>query len=172
MQAFVEADATLEDAIALVAFTPEELGAYIHTTDDLDRSVELPLESLFPFLELPGENFTFCPISPSSSLSNTAYSPISSDEDTISEATLQHSEDGQVSLPFNSDLPRDFLSGVQGGGIKKQIKQACVACRRKKQRCEDGRPCQRCINSLTTCSDEWRRRGRRPRKMKIENESE
>ena len=171
MQDLVKTSHSLEDAIALVAFTPEDLGAYMLTSDDLDRSVEIPLESLFPFLEFPGESS--CPSSPSYLLSNNYSSPVSSDEEAMPEVNSQTPEDEEVSLPFISNLPKDFLSGVQGGGInKKQIKQACVACRKKKQRCEDGRPCQRCINSLTTCSDEWRRRGRRPRKTTVANESE
>ena len=40
-------------------------------------------------------------------------------------------------------------------------KQACVACKRKKQKCEEGRPCHRCINGLRTCTDVAPRRRRR-----------
>ncbi|EKX39635.1 hypothetical protein GUITHDRAFT_114362 [Guillardia theta CCMP2712] len=152
MQDLVKASHSLEDAIALVAFTPEDLGAYMLTSDDLDRSVDIPLESLFPFLEFPAESS--CPSRPSYLSSNNYSSPLSSDEEAMPEVNSQIPEDEQVSLPFISNLPKDFLSGVQGGGIKKQIKQACVACRKKKQRYE------------------WRRRGRRPRKLTMANESE
>uniref|UniRef100_A0A6T7MHU9 Zn(2)-C6 fungal-type domain-containing protein n=1 Tax=Hanusia phi TaxID=3032 RepID=A0A6T7MHU9_9CRYP len=42
-------------------------------------------------------------------------------------------------------------------------KQACVQCKQKKQKCEEGRPCHRCINALRTCTDvaPGRRRRRR-----------
>ena len=33
-------------------------------------------------------------------------------------------------------------------------KQACVSCRQKKQKCEEGRPCHRCINAHRKCIDE------------------
>eukprot|EP00960_Hanusia_phi_P046765 758021-Hanusia_phi.AAC.1 len=42
----------------------------------------------------------------------------------------------------------------RGGRPKKYSSKACVGCRSKKQRCEDGRPCYRCINSRTRCIDD------------------
>ncbi|EKX36628.1 hypothetical protein GUITHDRAFT_117173 [Guillardia theta CCMP2712] len=36
----------------------------------------------------------------------------------------------------------------------KHTKQACVSCRQKKQKCEDGRPCHRCINAHRKCTDD------------------
>eukprot|EP00960_Hanusia_phi_P055213 762914-Hanusia_phi.AAC.2 len=42
-------------------------------------------------------------------------------------------------------------------------KKACMSCRQKKQRCEDGRPCHRCINSLRTCIDEYMEKRNRRR---------
>ncbi|EKX36627.1 hypothetical protein GUITHDRAFT_117172 [Guillardia theta CCMP2712] len=42
-------------------------------------------------------------------------------------------------------------------------KQACLACKRKKQKCEEGRPCHRCINGLRTCTDVAPRQRRRRR---------
>ena len=36
----------------------------------------------------------------------------------------------------------------------KHTKQACISCRQKKQKCEDGRPCHRCINAHRKCMDD------------------
>ncbi|EKX31784.1 hypothetical protein GUITHDRAFT_122028 [Guillardia theta CCMP2712] len=42
----------------------------------------------------------------------------------------------------------------RGGRPMKYSRQACVGCRMKKQKCEDGRPCHRCINSRKQCVDD------------------
>ena len=66
-------------------------------------------------------------------------------------------EEGEVRLPA-------LVTAVQGpAGARKldkrsnqtHIKQACVSCRQKKQKCEDGRPCHRCINALRICADSY-----------------
>ncbi|EKX42959.1 hypothetical protein GUITHDRAFT_111007 [Guillardia theta CCMP2712] len=36
----------------------------------------------------------------------------------------------------------------------KRNQQACVSYRQKKQKCEDGRPCHRCINAHSKCTDD------------------
>ena len=40
--------------------------------------------------------------------------------------------------------PRDFLSGT-GRAKRRQVKNACTSCQRACKKCDDARPCLRCV---------------------------